>query len=148
MQRKYRERVAGGRVIHFSTELQICLDHHCMMDPGHCKKMLLPQGVFSSCLFQPFCCCIPRVGTSCEVVRVKAIMAKKSSLICSALVGPVNVYTSSSAETGGSCWVWREHRIILKGQWQCKVFTRTMKLEHFCIYKITNTLVLSLNSLL
>lgn len=148
VQRKYREYVPEGRVVHFCTELQICLGHHCMLDPGHCKKTLLPQGVFSRRLFQPFCCCIPCVGTSCEVVRVKAIRARKSSLICSALVGPVNVYTSSSAETGGSCWVWIEHRIILKGQCQCKVFTKIMKLEHFCIYKIINTLVLSLNSLL
>ena len=91
------------------------------------------KGVFSRCLFLPFCCSIPCASTSCEVVRVKAIMAKKTALTCSDLGDHVNVYASNSAETGAICWVWRECKI--KRQCQFKVFTENMVLEDFCVYK-------------
>lgn len=62
-------------------------------------------------------------------------MAKKSLQTCSDLFDHVNVYTSTSAETGASHWVWRKCRMTLRGQCQFKVFTKTMVLEHLCVYK-------------
>lgn len=59
----------------------------------------------------------------------------KLLLIFSDLDDHVNVYDSNSAKAGASSQVQREHRILLKEQYQFKMFTKTMMLDHFCVYK-------------
>lgn len=125
------EYVAGPR----AKSCQICSasGQCCTMDSGQCKEMFLPKRVFSRYSFLPFCCCISHVSANCKAVNVNAVTAQKSVPICSNSVDQVNVYSSNSAETGTSCWVWKECRITVKGQCHSKVFTKTWYLAFLCI---------------
>lgn len=76
-----------------------------MMDSGQDKMMFLLKGEFSRCMFQPSCCSTPCVSITCEVTGVKAVMAKKFSLIFPDLVDHVNVYASNNVKTGANSQV-------------------------------------------